>query len=250
MDSHEGRENHAAPEATAPPVTAETGDRGRLILSRSPLRGLATGSLDALLALAKVERLPRRYRIAQQDETAQIFVILGSGRVKLERMGASHSFPLAHRGPGDIVGESAIGGAPAQENAVVVDDAEALVFPAASFRALLGRDPALQEAVSRTLLGIQRATEERLASLLLRGVEARLAGFLLDADDRWGTEHAAGTVIAAPFTHADIALLIGSTRETVTLQLGKLKRTGLIELDRRRIVIRDRGGLARRAEGS
>jgi CRP-like cAMP-binding protein len=221
-----------------------------LILARSPLRGLATGSLDALLELAKVERLPRRYRIAQQNETAQIFAILGSGRVKLERMGPSHSFPLAHRGPGDIVGESAIGGAPAQESAIVVDDAEALVFPAAGFRALLGSDSSLQEAMRRTLLGIQRATEERLASLLLRGVEARLAGFLLDADDRWGTEHAAGTVISAPFTHADIALLIGSTRETVTLQLGKLKRTGLIELDRRRIVIRDRGGLARRAEGS
>jgi CRP-like cAMP-binding protein len=249
MDSDQSQENHAAP-ASAPTSGGEALDRGRLILSRSPLRGLAKGTLDALLALAKVERLPRRYRISQQDETAQIFAILGSGRVKLERMGPSHSFPLAHRGPGDIVGESAIGGAPAQENAVVVDDAEALVFPAEAFRALLGRDPPLQEAMSRTLLGIQRAIEERLASLLLRGVEARLAGFLLDADDRWGTEHAAGTVISAPFTHADIALLIGSTRETVTLQLGKLKRTGLIELDRRRIVIRDRGGLARRAEGS
>lgn len=249
MDSHEGRANHEAPAAAAS-AEGETTDRGRLILSRSPLRGLSAGSLDALLALAKVEVLPRRYRIAQQDETAQIFAILGSGRVKLERTGPSRSFSLAHRGPGDIVGESAIGGAPAQENAVVVDDAEALVFPATDFRALLGRDPSLQEAISRVLLGIQRATEERLAALLLRGVEARLAGFLLDADLRWGTEHAAGTVISAPFTHADIALLIGSTRETVTLQLGKLKRTGLIELDRRRIVIRDRGGLARRAEGS
>ncbi len=53
-------------------------------------------------------------------------------------------------------------------------------------------------------------------------------------------------VIAAPFTHADIALLIGSTRETVTLLLGKLKRSGLIAFERRRVVIRDRAALERR----
>jgi CRP-like cAMP-binding protein len=54
-------------------------------------------------------------------------------------------------------------------------------------------------------------------------------------------------VISAPFTHADIALLVGSTRETVTLVLGKLKRAGLIELEKRRIVVRDGEALSRHA---
>ena len=38
-----------------------------------------------------------------------------------------------------------------------------------------------------------------------------------------------------------------ATRETVTLLLGKLRREGMIELDRRRVVIRDRKALERRA---
>jgi CRP-like cAMP-binding protein len=53
-------------------------------------------------------------------------------------------------------------------------------------------------------------------------------------------------VISAPFTHAEIALLIGSTRETVTLVLGKLKREGLVGFDRRRIILRNPSQLLQR----
>ena len=40
--------------------------------------------------------------------------------------------------------------------------------------------------------------------------------------------------------------MIGSTRETVTLTLGELRRKGIIEVDRRRIVVLDREGLKTR----
>jgi CRP-like cAMP-binding protein len=105
-------------------------------------------------------------------------------------------------------------------------------------------------AMAAALVDRHRSTEERLESLLLHGVEARLVDFLFGAHRRWAAEHVSGELIAAPFTHADIALLIGSTRETVTLLLGKLKRAGLIQFDRRRIVIRDRAGLEKRALAS
>ena len=70
-----------------------------------------------------------------------------------------------------------------------------------------------------------------------------------DAIKKWvidlgGADLEEGDLVAAPFTHAEIAQLIGSTRETVTLILGKLKREGLLGFDRRRVVIRDRAGLA------
>ncbi len=91
-----------------------------------------------------------------------------------------------------------------------------------------------------------RALEQRLEGLLLESVEERLEAFLLDAAQRWGQPHPDGQVLSAPFTHAEIALLIGSTRETVTLVLGKLKREGLIAFDRRRVILRDPARLALR----
>lgn len=218
------------------------------LLDRSPFGGLGDASREALFQLGAVERIPRRARIAQQGEPAKNLYLIGSGRAKLERANGERVFSLGHRGPGETVGESALAGAPqSTESAVVLDDIEALVFPLAGLRKLLMIDEDLRKAVIAVLVDRRVAAEQRLESLLLRGVEARLVDFLLASVKRWGERHPSGELISAPFTHADIALLVGSTRETVTLVLGKLKRAGLIDLEKRRIVVRDRDALTRHA---
>jgi CRP-like cAMP-binding protein len=174
-------------------------------------------------------------------------VLIGSGRVKIERLRGGRALPLGHRGPGQMVGETAVGGgALATEDATVVDDVEVLALPIGALRARLAGDPALRAALAAAIVRQHRALEQRLEGLLLQSVEERLAAFLLDAAQRWGQPHPDGQLLSAPFTHAEIALLIGSTRETVTLVLGKLKREGLIAFDRRRIILRDPARLGQR----
>lgn len=215
------------------------------ILSGSPFGALMGATREALLDLGAVERLPKRYAVAVEGAPLRSFLLLGSGRVKLERVRDDRVLPLGHRGPGQMVGESALGPtAVATESAVVLDEVEALAIPIPAFRETLAGDPLLQAALAAALVHQHRALQARLELLLLRSVEVRLLAFLLEALDRWGRPHTDGHVIAAPFTHADIAWLIGSTRETVTLTLGKLKREGQLAFDRRRIVIRDRAKLS------
>ncbi|WP_437676468.1 Crp/Fnr family transcriptional regulator [Sorangium sp. So ce131] len=218
------------------------------ILACSPFADLAAPSRHALLDLGGVERLARRQRLVQQGAPPRHVVLLGAGRVKVERVTEGRVFPLGHRGPGDLVGEGALAGGPnAAENATVLDEGEALVVPLAGLERLLAVDAGLRAALTAALVARKLETEARLGSLLLRSVEARLLEFLRAAARRWGQPHADGQLVSAPFTHADIALLIGSTRETVTLLLGKLRRAGLISFDRRRIVILDDAHLAARA---
>jgi hypothetical protein len=50
-------------------------------------------------------------------------------------------------------------------------------------------------------------------------------------------------VLGLTLTHEVLAEMIGSTRETVTLTLGSLRREGVIDIDRRRIVVPDRDAL-------
>src|SRR5688572_18171283 len=115
---------------------AEFSSRALPILERSPLRGLPEPTRVALLAGGKVERLPRRQRIAQQGAPTTALFLLGTGRVKLERTSSGHIFPVGHRGPGDLVGAAALTGSPAPEHAIVADEAEALVLPAPYVRQL------------------------------------------------------------------------------------------------------------------
>ncbi|MCC6557242.1 MAG: Crp/Fnr family transcriptional regulator [Polyangiaceae bacterium] len=225
---------------------AASGQEG--LLDSSPFAGLTGVSREVLLAMGTVERFARKQRILQQGEPVRALFLLGDGRVKLERVGQGRSFSIGHRGPGEIVGETGLVTADAaSENATAVDETAALVLPLAGLRRLVATDPSVRACAAAVLVRRQLEAEARLASLLSRTVEARLAEFLTAAARRWGQPHPSGEIVAAPFTHVDMALLIGSTRETVTLLLGRLKRAGLIAFDRRRIVIRDAAALAQRA---
>ncbi len=234
MDVERSKARAAAPMGVVEPQGKED------IVGHSLLASLAGESRQKLLDLGTIERWPRRYPIAAQGEPPRSFVLIGSGRVKLERKSGDRALSLGHRGPGQMVGETAVGGATlATENATVVDEVEALSIPIGALRAQLAGDAPLLSALAAAIVRQHRVAEERLAGLLLDSVEARLGAFLLESAERWGQPHPDGQALTAPFTHAEIALLIGSTRETVTLVLGKLKRDGLISFDRRRIILRD-----------
>jgi CRP-like cAMP-binding protein len=213
------------------------------LFSASPLGSIEGAAREAVLELGRLEDLPKHHILMVQGEAPRSFFLLGEGRVRLERSRGARTFPLGHRGPGEVVGEAALSGGVAGESATVVDTVLALALPMPGFRRLFAQDAAVRDAVLAAQVGLHDAAQRRLASLLLLGVEARLAEFLLGVVGRWGRPHAEGELVGAPFTHAEIAALIGSTRETVTLLLGKLKREGTIGFDRRRIVVRARPAL-------
>jgi CRP-like cAMP-binding protein len=224
------------------------GGVGEDTLHHSVLALLTPESRQALLGLGVRERLPRGSAVYGQGEVPRRVLLVASGRVRLERV-ADHGpvrFAVGHRGPGQLVGERALGGAETHgESAIVADEVHGVSFSLAPLRARIAEDGALRAALASAIVEDNHAVEERLEGLLVHGVDARLVLFLLDAKRRWGVPAAHGVRVEASFTHAEIAAVIGATRETVTLALGKLKREGLVDFDRRRIVVVDPAGLER-----
>jgi CRP-like cAMP-binding protein len=223
--------------------------RKRRILRRGAVGNAASAASQTALADAgSIQKVSRGRPLVTQGDPANSITLLGNGRVRLVRaLNEGHTLSLGYRGAGDVLGEAALGGAPNyRESAIAMEDVEALTVPIQVIRNAMAADQPLASALMATLVERQIDTEERLASLLFRNVEARLAEFLLKAATRWGIPDPRGTLIAAPFTHQEMASMIGSTRETVTLTLGELRRKGIIEVDRRRIVVLDRDALKSR----
>jgi len=207
----------------------------------------ARASKDAALAAASIDVLPGDAPIFQQGAPAGGIVVLGRGRARIERTSGDGAVPLGYRGSGDMLGESCIGGSPTYtESAMAMEEVEAIRVPTAVITSLIAADPAFGSAVMGLLLARQREIEERIESMLFRNVEGRLAEFLLKAADRWGVPTPKGMLISAPITHLEIAQSIGSTRETVTLTLGALRREGLLDVAGRRLIVKDREALAAR----
>lgn len=225
---------------------------------RRPVRALrlspllersARATRDSVTAAAASEVVPGGTAIFEQGAEADSLVMLGRGRARIERSLAGGVVPLGYRGSGDILGESCLGGhAVRTERAVAMEEAEIIRIPIALARELLAADPAFGAGVLALIVGRQREIEDRIESMLFRNVEGRLAEFLLKAAERWGVPTPRGILISAPLTHFEIAQVIGSTRETVTLTLGALRRDGLIEVAGRRLIIRDRDVLAQRQQ--
>jgi CRP-like cAMP-binding protein len=223
--------------------------RKRRIIRRGAIGNAASpASQTALAEAGTIQRIAKGRPLITQGEAVSTIAMVSLGRVRLTRgLSDGKTLSLGYRGAGDILGEAALGGVTHhREGAVATEDVEALQIPLQAFRSLMTSDPSFAAAIVTTLIERHTDTEERLASMLFRNVEARLCEFLLKAAARWGIPDPRGVLISAPFTHQEMASMIGSTRETVTLTLGDLRRKGVIEIDRRRIVVLDRDGLKSR----
>src|SRR5262249_58257886 len=104
------------------------------LLAHSPFRSLDATGLAALAELGRLERLGKQQRLTEEGAPTRSLLVLGAGRVRLERRAGPHVLPLGHRGPGQTIGETTILGGPAAESAIVVDDVKALALPMVSVK--------------------------------------------------------------------------------------------------------------------
>lgn len=221
------------------------------IFGSSPFAQVEGPSRARLAALFRPAAWAPRAVLIRPGTAPSELVLIGAGRVRLDRRDESGERTIDQRGPGDVVGEAAlVRGRGGGERAVVVDAVEGLVAPVAALRTLMEGDAGARLAVVAALVDSLRAAEDRLAVLRLGGVRARLADALVRAVDRWGAPHEKGRVVAVAMTHSELARLVGSTRETTTLVLARLRDEGLVLTERRRFVVPDRAKLAACAAGA
>ncbi|MBI5379423.1 MAG: Crp/Fnr family transcriptional regulator [Nitrospirae bacterium] len=210
---------------------------------------LPADTLERLDRAAGMKAVKRHQPIYLPGDLGDAVYLLKSGRVKISRLSPEgKELTLAILDPGEIFGEvDALQGALRDEVAEALEDTVLCIVPRSEFEALLQRTPGLALRLTK-LIGLRlRRIESRVEDLVFRDVPTRLAHLLLDLARDLGVEDQRGLLLRARFSHRDLANLIGSTRETVSLTLGEFRREGLVETEGRQIVIRNREGLARLA---
>jgi CRP-like cAMP-binding protein len=221
----------------------------RRIVERTPMIGAATpASQQALVDAGWIQPVGKGRPLVCQGDKATVVAMIGKGRLRLTRaISDTRVLAIGYRGTGDLVGEAALGGVPRyRETAVATEYVEALLIPVPTVRALVAADHAFGSGLLATLVERHDDAEDRLASVHFWNAEARLAEFLLRVAARWGVSEPRGILIGARITHEEMGEWIGSTRETVTLLLGRFRSEGVITFDHRRVVILDHEALAAR----
>lgn len=224
--------------------------RKRHIVGRSSLlNSLDADAVDEIVRQSTVVKVARRRPIHSQGEPGNFVFVVGSGRaLVVRRADGDREFTVAYRGVGDLVGETpiAIGGTH-RDGAIAIDQLEVLRIPMRLVADLMERSPKFCVALLKMMGERRMEAERRIEALLSRTVESRVADFLLRAAESHGIQESRGRLIGVKFTHQEIANYVGSTRETVTLTLGDMKRRGLILFDHRRVVVQDEEALRKLA---
>lgn len=189
---------------------------------------------------------PAGFTIYEQGASADgVFVVLRGQVVLRNQVSAGRSFVPWVATPGETFGgEGLERGARYASNARAEEESETLHLSSARFSALLREQP------SRALTLIRQMTAERTALLEKFGqyatltVEQRLIAALIrmaqSRDDEAGRE--APTVVPRRL----LGELVGATRESISLVLGRLSGEGLVQRDGNGLVITDLDRLAAR----
>ncbi len=165
-----------------------------------------------------------------------------TGRIKISHItehGRESILSFIYRG--EIFGELAVveeSGPEVRQEAV--DDSEVLLIPVATVRHLMECHNHVSLAITK-LIGLRRKRVEcRLVSHMFHSTRERLIQLLFDLAEDHGVMRNGEQHLQIRLSHQEVANLLGSTRETVTVLLGELKRDGLIRLNHRRIVFTQR----------
>lgn len=186
---------------------------------------------------SRARSFPRRSPIYLPAEVADSVFLLTAGRAKI-----CHLTPdgkqsiLAFIEPGELFGELAIlDPGRREEYAEAVENSTVVMIPGQEMQRLMEQHPQVSLGVTKMIGLRRRRIEQRLKNLLFLSNRDRLTHLLLELAEQYGRPTAHGLDLGIRLSHQDLANVIGSTRETVTVVLGEMQLEGLIKVGRRKI---------------
>ena len=177
----------------------------------------------------------------QAGDPARELYLLESGRVRLSWSSAKgRSLTLSIVESGDVFGELAMlpmrrqtGRAQALTGGVV------LSIPQRQVEALVRSTPEWVLPIVENLGRRLQTTERRLGDLVFKAVPNRLAGLLLDLLGPGAGLRPGPARLPDHYTHAELAEMISTYRETVPKALNRFQDDRLLKLDRKGILLLD-----------
>jgi CRP/FNR family cyclic AMP-dependent transcriptional regulator len=183
--------------------------------------------------------MPRGTRVFDLGDTTRIVYMVKRGTVRIARETRDgKDVTVALLRAGDFFGEETLfDDRPRTTVAVVVEDALLCQVRADDLFALLASDPALAMNVAKVLSGQLGEARETMEDLAYARIGDRIVHLYRKLAAEHGVPVNGGTRVDLRLTHADVASLVGSTRETVSAEIAKLADAGRLRVDGRTVIV-------------
>jgi CRP-like cAMP-binding protein len=195
---------------------------------------------------------PRSFRrgetIFLRGDPGESFYVVETGRVKISLASTDgKEMILALLGEGDFFGElSLLDGASRSADAVAVDPSRAQLLHRSDFRAFLDAHPSVPFVLLEFLTRLLRHNAEIIEDAAFLDIPARLARVLLHLAGADGAQEVDGVPETPRMKQAELAGMVGATRESVNRWLRFYERQGIIRADHGKFAILRAAALRRR----
>jgi CRP/FNR family cyclic AMP-dependent transcriptional regulator len=216
-------------------------ESARLLGGPPPLfQDLSAGERELVLSHGKRRVLNRGQTLFSQGRTHEGIYLIESGRIRVFYSAPSgREITLAYWYPGNFVGGPDIFGTSVHLwSGVATSNSSVVQLPGKLLRHLVMQIPALGIGLIEGLAFKGKCYSALAQMLGTRSITERLAQLLLHLVDAYGVDEADGRLIAAAFTHADLAHMVGATRQWVTTSLHRLQDQGIVVCRKSRIIVR------------
>ena len=197
-------------------------------------------------SVSRMKKFKRGDTVYLPADSAEGVLLLVSGRIKI-----CHLTPegkqsiLVFVEPGEVFGElSLVDPTIRQEYAEASENSQLVWIPREEVQRCMQKQPELTMGITKLIGARRRRVERRLRNLLFHSNRERLIYLLIELVEQYGRRVEGGVELSIKLSHQEMANIIGSTRETVTVVLGELQKEGMIEIARRRVKIVDLDRLA------
>ncbi len=238
-----GKVRGTAPGA-APDGRATGGVKEQYLSAIDVFRDLPKSEMERLAKVTRMVTTPRGRTIFRAGDASDTLFLLKKGRVQIVRETTDGKrLVTAVLGPETFFGEMALVGQrfPQDSTAEALDDATVCVMSRLDVERLVMEHPKVGLRFMERVGARLAETQAMLEEFAFKPVAARLAGVLL----RLAGE---GDRQVIEVSHQELADMVATYRETVTVTLHDFRERGLVDLGRRSVTMLDRAGLEAQAE--
>jgi len=217
-------------------------------LRKTPLfASLTRQEIEALAARVSHRRFERGALLFSEGDACAGLFLVASGKIRIFKLSAEgREQVLAVEEPGSSFAELPVfdgGNYPASASAL--EDAEVLFISRKDFQNFCREHP----DVALKVIAVVGARLRRLVGIIedlsFTTVRQRLIALILQLARSSGTPSKDGILVELTKTHQDLAAELGTVRELVSRNLSRLQAEGFLEVEGRRIVVKDIESLKR-----
>jgi CRP/FNR family cyclic AMP-dependent transcriptional regulator len=223
------------------------------ILRKTPLfANLTETEMSALAARVSNRRFDRGALLFSEGDACTGLFLVATGKIRIFKLSsAGREQVLAVEGPGSSFAELPVfdgGNYPASASAL--ENAEVLFISRKDFQNFCREHPDVALKVIAVVGSRLRRLVGIIEDLSFTTVRQRLIALLLRLTQASGTPSKEGVRVELTKSHQDLAAEIGTVRELVSRNLSRLQAEGFLEVDGRKIIVKDLAGLKREQASS